>query len=178
MKNTILSLVVGITAASSAFAGTEVSHKDFKSPAPLPEPCFRDTEFQFDTFGSFTDNSHHSIYRDGWGGGVSLNVFFARYFGLSAEGNVYDGGANGVWNPDARLIVRYPIEGGAFCWAPYIFGGGGAQFDGTSSGSWHVGSGAEWRVTREFGIFYEGRYTWTAQSNDAAQYRLGVRFTF
>ncbi|MES2570980.1 MAG: hypothetical protein V4710_13115 [Verrucomicrobiota bacterium] len=177
MKNTILNLVVGIAAASSAFAGTEVSYKDFKTPAPLPEPCFRDTEFQLDTFGSFTDNARRSIYRDGWGGGLSINFFFARYFGLSAEGNVYDGDAGGVWNPDGRLILRYPFEG-SFCWAPYIFGGGGAQFDGTSCGTWHAGGGAEWRVTHELGIFAEGRYTWTAQDNDAAQYRVGFRIVF
>src|SRR4051812_27290773 len=122
MKKNILSLALTIAAASSSFAGTEVSHKDFKGLVPLPEPCFRDTEFQLDLFGSYTDAVRRSRYNDGFGGGIAVNYFFARYFGLGADCNVYSGGANGVWDPNARLILRYPIEG-SVCWAPYAFAG-------------------------------------------------------
>ncbi len=177
MKNIALSLVAGLAVASTALAGTEVSHKDFKGPAPLAEPCFRDQEFQLDLFGSYTDSARRSRYSDGFGGGLAVNYFFMRYIGIGIDGNVFDGQANGVWDTSGHLIVRYPIEG-SFCWAPYAFAGGGAQFDGTSSGTLHAGGGLEWRATHQFGIFAEGRYTWSAQNDDAGQARVGVRFAF
>ncbi len=177
MKNIALSLVAGFAVASSAFAGTEVSHKDFKPMAPV-ESCFRDQEFQLDLFGSYTNSARRSRYSDGFGGGLAVNYFFMRYIGIGVDGNVFDGDANGVWDTSGRLIVRYPIELGSFCLAPYAFGGGGVQFDQTSSGTLHAGGGLEWRATHQFGIFAEGRYTWTAQNDDSAQARLGVRFAF
>ncbi|MDB6173457.1 MAG: hypothetical protein JWL59_2768 [Chthoniobacteraceae bacterium] len=178
MKNIALSLAAGLALASSAFAGTEVSHKDFKGTPPMAEPCFRDTEFQLDLFGTYTDSRHSSRYSDGFGGGLAVNYFFMRYIGIGVDGNVFDGNANGVWDVTSHLIARYPIEGGSFCFAPYAFAGGGVETDGTTSGTYHAGGGLEWRATHQFGIFAEGRYTWAAQNNDAAQARLGVRFAF
>ena len=94
------------------------------------------------------------------------------------DGQIYDGGANGVWDVTGRLIARYPIELGTYCLAPYAFGGGGIQADSTTSGTWHAGAGLEWRATQKIGVFGESRYTWGAQNDDAYQARLGVRFAF
>ena len=48
-----------------------------------------------------------------------------------------------------------------------------------------AGGGLEWRVTPRFGIFAEGRYTWTARYNgengtndDNDRARLGLRLAF
>ena len=80
------------------------------------------------------------------------------------------------------LIFRYPIEG-SFCWAPYIFGGGGGIWDGEGTGFGHIGFGAEWRVTPSFGLFSDWRWEFMANDNhsnknDVNQTRLGVRFVF
>jgi len=83
----------------------------------------------------------------------------------------------GVWNVDASLIARYPLELGTLCIAPYILGGGGVQTDGTTVGSWFAGGGLEWRVTPRIGIFGEGRYIW-AEDTESANARLGLRFVF
>jgi hypothetical protein len=85
--------------------------------------------------------------RPAWGGGLGINYFFARYFGLGIEQSVFgrnsgarpiDGAGNvnpnfdvgdygfTRWQTAAHLILRYPI-----CqWnlAPYVMIGGGAQY--------------------------------------------------
>ena len=106
MKKLTLSLLTACAVATPAFAGvTVVTSKEYKQPVALPPPCFRDQEFALDLFYSFNngrhggrdnhhDSKHHNSterYRDGSGGGVALTYFFARYFGISVEGNWWDG---------------------------------------------------------------------------------------
>jgi hypothetical protein len=175
MKHTALTLAACAIASASAFAGHEVSSKEFKQVA---EPCFKDTELQLDVFTSYTGASNGNSHGDGFGGGIGVNYFFMRHLGVGVDGNVYDGDANGVWDVSARLIARYPLECGSFCLAPYVFGGGGVEANGTTNGTWLAGGGLEWRATEQFGIFGEGRYTWGSADFDSAQARVGVRVVF
>lgn len=179
MKKIAFSFIAGLAVASSALAGHEMkASKEYKQP--LPEPCFKDMEFQLDLFGSYTDAADRSQYGDGFGGGIALNYFFMRYLGVGVDTNLYDGDVNGAWNFSGSLIARYPIEAGGVCLAPYVLGGGGYQVDGSGDGTWHAGGGLEWRaVPQKLGIFAEGRYTWAGDDdNNSAQARLGVRFVF
>ena len=166
-----------------------------------------------DRFGVAVSDSTPQYFRDGSGGGVGFDYFFARYFGVSVEGNWWVGAnasntfegaivrdrtiSNGSSSTTTRtvstgskttinhdvthqvtgsVIFRYPIEG-SFCWAPYLFGGGGGIWDGKSTGFGHVGLGAEWRVTPKIGIFSDWRWEFTSR-NDINSSRLGVRFIF
>jgi hypothetical protein len=173
MKKIAFSILACLAVAGSAFAGKEI--KEFKQPV---EPCFKDTELQLDFFGSYTDTQGGG-YSDGFGGGVGVNFFFMRYLGVGVDGNVFDGGVNGVWNVSGSLIARFPVELGGLCLAPYILAGGGVEADGTTVGTWHAGGGLEFRVVPEkFGVFAEGRYTWAGGPHDAAQARVGVRLVF
>ena len=177
MKSIAITCVAGLV-ASSAFAGQSVATgKDYKSPAPAPIPCFKEQELQLDLFASYTA-FEDGQYDDGFGGGIALNYFFTRYFGIGVDGNVLDGGASGVWDSTGRLLARYPLELGSTCIAPYAFGGGGVQADGTTVGTVHAGGGLEWRATPSFGVFGEGRYTWGGGDSEAVQARLGFRFVF
>src|SRR4051794_34198310 len=177
MKNLVYSLILGMVGAGSALAGQEVvSQKDCKQA--VIEPCFKDQELQLDVFSSYTATRKGSDYQDGFGGGIAVNYFFLRYLGIGVDGNLYDGGANGVWDVTGRVIARYPLELGSLCVAPYAFGGGGVEADGQTAGTWHAGGGLEWRATHTFGVFSEGRYTWGENNNDAAQARVGLRFSF
>jgi len=178
MKTTALNLIACLGVATSAFAGHEVINAKDKGYMPPAEPCFKDQELQIDLFGSYTDGVQRREYNDDFGGGVAVSYFFMRYLGVGIEGNVRDGDAHGVWNLGGRLIARYPLELGNICIAPYIFGGGGAQFDGLTSGTWLAGGGLEWRATPMFGVFGEGRYTWAGAQADSGQARVGVRFAF
>jgi hypothetical protein len=173
-----LTLVASLGLAVSAFAGHEVATtgKDYKAMPAVP--CFKDQEVQIDLFGTYNDSVNRSRYSDDFGGGVAVNYFFYRYVGIGIEGNVFDGGAHGVWQMGGRLLARYPLELGGTCIAPYIFGGGGAQLDGLASGYYTAGGGLEWRATPSIGLFGEGRYTWASVNTDSGQARVGVRFVF
>jgi len=176
MKKIALSFIASLAVASGALAGHAVvqESKEYKGPAPIP--CFRDNEFQLDIFGSYTWIESPSD--DGPGGGIGLNYFFTRHIGIGVDGNLFDGGHNGLWHLSGSLIVRFPIEND-ICLAPYILGGAGAALDNEAENTWHAGGGLEWRaVPEKLGVFAEGRYIWADDHGDAAQVRLGVRFVF
>ena len=254
MKKTTLTLLAAFAVAGTSFAGTTVTSKEYKQPVVVT-PCFRDTEFAVDLFYSYNNAVHNKggnnfdgntsdnngtfgfngfnqnrYFRDGSGGGVAVDYFFARYFGISVEGNWWVGVNNntveGVAFQNAAggttvvatngatvgavttangtvtgagtttvnnrnesdfhdvahqvtgsLIFRYPFEG-SFCWAPYVFGGGGGIWDGRSSGFGHMGLGAEWRMTPNFGLFADWRWEFIANRNDVNTTRAGIRFVF
>lgn len=178
MKKLTVSLLTLLVVLGTSFAGPAT--KGFKDKNPVvAETFFKDQELQVDLFGSYSDFRHGSLYHDGFGGGAAVNYFFAKYIGVGIDGDVLGGRAHGVWNTTGSLILRLPIELTNVGIAPYVLGGGGGQFDSTSSGTFHAGGGLEFRVIRQkLGLFAEGRYTWAAQENDSAQVRAGVRFVF
>ncbi len=186
MNKIALSFIASVTVAGSALAGQPMMHtgKDYKAPIPPPVPCFRDTEFQLDVFGSYTWVTQGSSIldnrdADGVGGGIGLNYFFTRYLGIGIDSNIFEGDVNGLWTFTGNLIARFPIEAGGVCLAPYILGGGGYAVDGQGEGIWQAGGGLEWRVVPEkLGVYAEGRYIWADEHGDMAQVRLGVRFVF
>jgi len=78
-----------------------------------------------------------------------------------------------------NFVIRYPVELCNFCFAPYIFGGGGGLFDGDRVGFADVGAGVEWRATEHFGLFADWRWNFTGKAkNDIDTTRAGVRFVF
>ncbi len=175
MKNISLCALSALALATTAFAGQPMvsNGKDGKGMA---EPCIKDVELQLDVFGSYTD-SRSSAHGDGFGGGLAVNYFFMRYLGVGVEGNIYDGNSSAVWNIDGRLIARYPIDSN--CCVPYVFAAGGVQTDGSTSGTFGLGGGLEYRIVpQKLGIFAEGRYTWAGSEDDSAQVRVGVRVVF
>lgn len=175
MKQTAYPLLACLAMVSSAFAGPE-SKETKQYVAPAPEPCFRDREFQLDVFGSYTDNTSANVHADGFGGGLALNYFFIRNLGVGVDGNIYDGDVNGVWSTTGRVIARFPID--SVCIAPYVFGGGGYEVNGSGFGTVHAGGGLEYRAKPNLGLFGEGRYTWGEDDRNSAQARVGVRITF
>ncbi len=175
MKTIAFSAFFALAISTAALAGQPMTStgKDAKGMA---ESCIKDVELQLDIFGSYTD-SRSFRHGDGFGGGLAVNYFFMRYLGVGVEGNLYDGNSSAVWNIDGRLIARYPIDSN--CVTPYIFAAGGVQTDGSTSGTFGLGGGLEYRVVpQKLGIFAEGRYTWAGSSEDSAQVRVGVRVLF
>jgi hypothetical protein len=176
-KYIITSLVAVIAATSSSFAGTETaSYK--KTVVPVEEPClYRDNEFQIDAFGM------GGFYRAGdpaWGGGLGLNYFFARYFGLGVEQFVVGNNTIGTeWGTFGHLFLRYP-----FCWglSPYAMVGIGKIYaeNSTGIGGGDVGGGLEYRFTENIGLFVDGRWFYSPdiENSGGAIARTGLRFAF
>jgi len=172
MKKLTLTFLASLAFVATSFAGQEL--KEYK---PVVEPCFKDTELQLDIFASYSGTTSGGSHGDGFGGGLGVNYFFTRNLGVAVSGNLYDGDVNGVWNIDADLVLRFPIEG-SICIAPYIMAGGGLETNGSTTGTFNAGAGLEWRATQSIGIFGEGRYIWSAADEDGVQARLGLRFIF
>lgn len=202
MKKLVFGLVAAFAVAATGLAGTATysSGKSYKEVKNVVAPtCFSDTEIQLDVFGAYADGNspnHAGPIKDhGWGGGVAANYFFARYFGLSAEGtwlaakhNVSQPGISRdeerttFHNVTGSVIFRYPID--SLCLAPYAYVGGGAAIDGKKWAVGHVGVGLEYRIVpNKIGIFaderwnyYGDRFHHDTQNNFMT--RAGIRYVF
>jgi hypothetical protein len=202
MKKLVLGIAALAAIAATSLAGTEAYSPTGKESKQVESPsCFSDTEWQIDTFGAYEVGNGHQlagpIHDHGWGGGVAVNYFFMRYFGLSAEGTWLEGHDNsgrfdGRFGDDnhatqfqsvtGSLIFRYPID--AWCIAPYIFTGGGATMDGSAWAVYHIGVGLEYRVVpNKVGIFADGRWNYYGDryGHDVQNnflFRAGARLVF
>ncbi len=88
MKTTI-SFFAAVAFAGTAFAGERVVSSSKSHVVPATE-CFRAHELQLDLFGQYSVGEgpdHAGTFRDhGWGGGVGVNYFVTRNFGIGIEG--------------------------------------------------------------------------------------------
>ena len=83
-KLTILALT---TIAATAFAGHEIAAPVKPSKGVIPqEACFGETELQLDLFGTYFDSE--GVIGEGYGGGIALNYFFHRNFGLTIDASI------------------------------------------------------------------------------------------
>ena len=185
MKTALIALFGCVALAGSALAGTGTTYvsgketKQYKSHYEEPFTCFADREFQVDIFGTYKLAEKGEPFSDGFGGGVGVNYFFHRYIGIGAEGSWDRTGKNdtAIHHANGMLIFRYPID--SCCLAPYVFGGGGATFDGEAKGQGFVGGGLEYRVVpHKVGLFADGRYAWTEDANNYGLFRTGIRVVF
>ena len=186
MKRITVALLGVVAIAATGFAGdtsysSGKTYKEFKQPIIEPTPCFADNELQLDVFATYQAAENGKVpWKDGWGGGVGLNYFWARYWGLGIEAHWNNASVdNEVYhNIGASLILRYPIEG-EICLAPYIFGGAGGHFNSSNFASGHIGGGVEVRLQPTIGLFVDGRWVITDDNRtDAGLFRGGLRFVF
>jgi len=151
---------------------------------PRSGQVFRAAELSLDIFGGATVGeeviehpSREKVIDDGrLGLGVGANFFFTRYFGVMAEAYTENSNHSFVDDASGSLVVRFPIESARL--APYIFGGGGYQYDPIEQSFAHAGAGLEYRFWDHMGIFLDGRYVFTEDSHDFGLGRLGFRFSF
>jgi hypothetical protein len=148
------------------------------------DPIFRASEFSLDLFGSgsvgqetLNHISGEKVRDDGrLGAGVGGNFFFNRFFGLSGDAYTENTGHSFVDDASGSIVFRIPIE--PIHLAPYVFAGGGYQFDPIEQAFLHAGAGLEYRFLRNAGIFVDARYVATEDSKDFGLGRLGFRFVF
>ncbi len=175
---TALLALLLLPAASHAGSATE------SKSTPEPQPCYRDNEFTLDVFGGYftAETRLNGVNADhGWGGGIGLNYFFHRYYGVGVEGSAFavDERVNKFVNLNTYL--RFPVEG-RICFAPYLFAGGGWEFSPVHDNiHGHAGLGVDFRITSKMSIFTDARYTWTGGprvNNDFGLFRTGLSFAF
>ncbi len=176
MKKLLLTTTILACSLFSSFAGEGKSFKETKDVVVPVDTCrFRDTEFQVDVFYTGFFGGKGTYFETGSGGGIGLNFFFAKYFGIGYEGSVYSGN-NGQWLPIAgNFFIRYPIC--SLNLAPYVMVGGGGTWDGHGTGFGNVGGGLEYRFSDNIGLFADGRYYYGGTGN-VANLRSGIRVAF
>ena len=168
-----------LLAATPAFSAEDLTTTNTTTNAK-----YRDMETSLDIFGTGSinqetmDHPHGFRYRkDVEGGvGVGLNHFFTRNFGLGAEAYSEDTERHFVDNISASLIARYPLGESGF--APYVYVGGGHQFDPIDLAFGQAGLGLEYRVTPRVGLFVDARYVLTDGAKDHGLARAGLRLAF
>jgi hypothetical protein len=141
-------------------------------------------EVLFDVFGTGTvgektlrSPSVNRIERNGrLGMGAGVSYFFHRNIGISGYAYSESTHNHFVDNVGGDLIGRFPIGNSGV--APYIFGGGGRQFDPVIQWTWDAGGGIEWRFAPHVGVFVDARYVWADDTKDYGLGRLGLRFGF
>lgn len=161
------------------------------TPPPTPPnydamtlgPLYRAQEVSVDMFGAGTIGEHTLEHLSGnrlehrgeGGGGVGLDYFFCRYLGVDAE-TFTMGDEPFIYSASGNLILRFPIAETGL--APYIFGGGGYQFDYARQDFGQAGVGVEFRFTHNIGLFADTRYVMADQTENYAEGRAGLRITF
>jgi hypothetical protein len=145
---------------------------------------YRANEVSFDAFGTGSIGKYTAEHFSGYrvrhegrlGAGVGVNYFFTRYFGIGVDG--YSENTTGAFidSAEANLILRLPL--GQTPLAPYLFAGGGHNFDTVRTTFAQGGAGLECRFTQHVGAFVDAR----AVAPDRTKYygvaRLGLRFAF
>ncbi len=176
-KHIVLGLVAVVAATSAAFAGT--TYKATKQPvAPVVETCnFADNEFTLDAFGT---GAFYRAGAPGWGGGLGVNYFFLRYIGLGYEQDFFGRkGYPAYFGSVGNLFLRLPIC--SWNLAPYAVGSLGKYYGNNtrSIGFGAVGGGLEYRITRNIGLFSDGRWLFgEGKDHSGAVVRTGLRFAF
>jgi hypothetical protein len=145
---------------------------------------YRPNEFSIDLFGTgsvgrqtINNISGNRISHDGrLGAGVGANYFFTRYFGIGGDAYTENTAGSFVDNTSGNLVARLPL--GTSGLAPYIFGGGGYQFDQVQQGFGQGGAGLEYRFTEKWGVFVDARYVIADKTADYGVGRVGLRLSF
>lgn len=204
MKSKILTLLTVSILGASAFAGeTYVAASSKNEVRQETAISLYGPEWTFDIFGTyaFTSSSHERILGDhAFGGGIAFNRFFTTNLGFGIEGQAIRTQNNGkdvVGSTALNFFYRMPL--GESGWAPYLYTGAGVLFntendfdditddlsdedlDGSDDALFegHFGAGVEYRITRNFGLFTDGRWTVVeGPRNNFPSVRAGVRFAF
>ena len=208
MKTLTIGLV-SAALASASFAGDYVqqsSNVQVAVPPPSGLSLYNAGEWQIDLFGAYAwaDSGSRRLLGedDVFGGGLGINYFITRNFGIGAEGSLFDTEGDILGTTNLNVILRFPIAETGL--APYLFGGAGVTFNADDLDSddfsdaedrlednddprdsddvifiAHAGAGIEYRFTPHFSVFGDARYTWAERDDsDFGLARAGVRFAF
>jgi hypothetical protein len=146
-------------------------------------PKYTANELSVDLFASYVAGERRlgdlfdtNIRHGQWGGGVGLNYFITREFGITTDINMGDNRGNLVDQIMGAGVLRIPLDPTGL--APYFFAGGGRGTEPTWEWLGQAGIGLEWRMNPVTGVFADARYIWADKSFDRLLIRTGLRLVF
>jgi len=157
---------------------------DENSSTDAKPEFYRANELSLDLFGTGSVGrytldhvSGNRIKENGrLGAGAGLNYFFTRNLGLGLDAYSENTAASFVDSGSANLILRLPLGQSRF--APYIFGGGGRNFEQLRSWFADAGAGIECRITPHLGAFVDARGALPDKGRYYGVGRAGLRLAF
>ena len=141
-------------------------------------------QLSLDAFGTVSEGEHtiehitsQNVKNGARGGvGAGVNYFITRYIGIGAEGYSENTSGPFIDNASGNLILRVPLGQSGF--APYVYGGGGYQFDPAKVGFIQAGAGMEFRFTPHIGLFTDARWVLPNRTSFFGVGRAGLRIAF
>jgi hypothetical protein len=185
MKTTLIVVsAVVLLGGSGLVRAQEVALTNAAPQNAIDTALYRACELSVEGFGVGTLDEHtldhltgHRIRENGrLGFGGGLEFFFNRYIGIEGEGFSEGASHDFVDSAGGNLVFRLPIGQSGF--SPYVFGGGGHQWDPVDTAYCDGGAGLEYRFTPHFGLFVDGRYVFTDRTGNYGMARLGAKFSF
>jgi len=188
MKNS--TILIGLAGACAALAaGTATAQeptfsKETTTTTSYPDSLFQANDVSLDLFGSVSIGqqtinhiSRERVEDNGrLGLGLGGNYFFTRYLGIGGDAYTENTQHSFVDNASGNLIARFPID--VIHLAPYVYGGGGYQFDPEGLAFGQIGGGLEFRFAKQIGLFADARYVFTDGTQNFGLGRLGLRLGF
>jgi hypothetical protein len=171
-----------ILAATAALGADEMGTD--KGGEGVKGAIYRGNELSLDLFGSGSLGKYSIDHLSGntvrydtrLGAGAGLNYFFTRNIGIG--GDAYSENTSGPFIDSAsgNLILRLPLGESGF--SPYIYGGGGHQFELAKVSFAQAGAGMEFRFTPHVGVFLDARWVLPDKTQYYGVGRLGMRLAF
>jgi hypothetical protein len=189
MMAAVLGTFGAICCANAQDSTTTITQQNTMSNGSLPDSdsnLYRAQEFSVDLFGSGSIDQYTIDHLTGerirhngvLGGGAGINLFLTRYLGIGGDANFERTAHQNIESPSGNLILRLPIADSGL--APYVFGGGGHQFDENDSGQNFAegGGGIEFRFEKDIGLFVDARYVFAQKTENYGMARAGLRLNF
>lgn len=183
MKNKMIAgaSVLMITAAAALAQDNTSNVHDMNSDQG---GLYRARELSLDAFGTASvgqytiDHPSRSRVRRNTrlGVGAGFNYFFCKYIGIGGDGYSENTSGAFVDSAEGNLIARLPIGDSGL--APYIFGGGGHQFDLAKVSFGQFGGGIEYRFCKHVGAFVDARWVLPNETKNYGVGRAGLRYAF
>ena len=187
MKIIITAAVVAVSSLTlwaQENSTTSVNQTTTVNSTTTPDQLFNGNELSLDLFGSGSVNQETIDHLSGdrirhggrLGAGAGLTYYATRYVGIGADAYSENTQHSFVNDASGNLYIRLPLD--AVHLAPYVYGGGGRQFDPSLATFGQVGAGVEIRLTQHLGLFADARYVMPEHVGNFGVGRAGLRITF
>lgn len=177
IKDTIvIAVTILALTATTTFAADGMKYEN--------NDLYRSGEVSLDVFGSAAVGKYTIDHLSGnrlrhnsrLGAGLGITYFLNRNIGIGADAYSENTSGSLVDSTSLNLVARFPLGQSGF--APYVFGGGGYQFDGAETAFAQAGAGIEYRFSPHVGLFLDARGVLPDKTKYYGVGRLGMRFAF